>query len=74
MCRGLGWKSTIECMDSCNHVCKVDRVCIKLKDINKEKYYAITMYLVSVNASDYITIWIYFTMLILCANLCDYIC
>ena len=35
---------------------RVDRVCIKLEDINKEKYSAITMYLVSINASDYIVL------------------
>jgi len=41
---------------------RVDRVCNKLEDINKEKYYAITIYLVSANAFDYITFWVYFTM------------
>ncbi len=58
MRRGLGWKSTAECADPCSCVCKVDRVCIKLKHINKEKYYAITMYLDPINSYYFIAYWV----------------
>jgi len=61
---GLGWKSLAECVDPYSYVRRVDRVCNKLEDINKEKYSAITVYLFSINAFDYITIWVYFTMFI----------
>ena len=54
MRKGLGWKFIAECTDPCSGVRMVDRVCIKLEAINKEKYFAITMYLVPINASDYI--------------------
>ena len=54
MHRGLGWKSTAEYMDPYNCVHRVDKVYIKLKDINKENYSAIIVYLILVNASNYI--------------------
>ena len=73
MHRGLEWKSIAECIDPYNYVCRADRVCIKLEDINKEKYSTINVYLVPVSASDYIAFWVYFTMFLLHVNICDYI-